>query len=205
MWGVCVCVLDSQYWCVVERCSPAAEAGSSLVLHQSAGGRGEGEALPGTLRPSGGEKEAPVQETTGGHTSGGLNNIRIQFTSLSLSLNNFVFDSPAHFLFIRYIHTTHIHTHTPISQISLVMPWKKARKLIRDDPRYKNFTESDHVRLQLAACKPTSFICTHTVHPDTLAVGRWNYSIIILRLSCVCCVMAYVGYNAVCVCVVVET
>jgi transcription elongation regulator 1 len=36
-------------------------------------------------------------------------------------------------------------------QISLVMPWKKARKLIRDDPRYKNFTESDHVRLQLAA------------------------------------------------------
>ncbi|CAI8016988.1 Transcription elongation regulator 1, partial [Geodia barretti] len=31
------------------------------------------------------------------------------------------------------------------SQISLVMPWKKARKLIREDPRYKNFSESDHV------------------------------------------------------------
>jgi transcription elongation regulator 1 len=32
------------------------------------------------------------------------------------------------------------------SQISLVMPWKKARKLIREDPRYKNFAESDHRR-----------------------------------------------------------
>ena len=44
-----------------------------------------------------------------------------------------------------------------VLQISLVMPWKKARKLIRDDPRYKNFTESDHVRLQLAARKPTQY------------------------------------------------
>ena len=39
-------------------------------------------------------------------------------------------------------------------QITLVMPWKKARKLIKEDPRYKNFTESDHVRLHRAARKP---------------------------------------------------
>ena len=25
------------------------------------------------------------------------------------------------------------------------MPWKKARKLIKEDPRYKNFGDSDHV------------------------------------------------------------
>ena len=30
-------------------------------------------------------------------------------------------------------------------QISLKMPWKKARKLIKEDPRYKNFGDSDHV------------------------------------------------------------
>ena len=26
------------------------------------------------------------------------------------------------------------------------MPWKKARKLIKEDPRYKNFGQHDHVR-----------------------------------------------------------
>jgi len=30
-------------------------------------------------------------------------------------------------------------------QITLTMPWKKARKLIKEDPRYKNFGDSDHV------------------------------------------------------------
>ncbi len=31
------------------------------------------------------------------------------------------------------------------SQIALNMPWRKARKLIKEDVRYKNFTDSDHV------------------------------------------------------------
>ena len=31
-------------------------------------------------------------------------------------------------------------------QITLVMSWKKAKKLIKEDPRYKNYTDSDHVR-----------------------------------------------------------
>ena len=44
-----------------------------------------------------------------------------------------------------------------LTQISLDMPWKKAKKLIREDPRYKNFTESDHVRLHLAARKPNLY------------------------------------------------
>ena len=29
------------------------------------------------------------------------------------------------------------------TQITLTMPWKKARKLIKEDPRYKNFGDSD--------------------------------------------------------------
>eukprot|EP00731_Ephydatia_muelleri_P020676 Em0013g403a len=32
------------------------------------------------------------------------------------------------------------------SQITLTMPWKKARKLIKEDPRYKNFGDSDERR-----------------------------------------------------------
>ena len=37
------------------------------------------------------------------------------------------------------------HTLTPFipHQITLTMPWKKARKLIKEDPRYKNFGDSD--------------------------------------------------------------
>ena len=31
------------------------------------------------------------------------------------------------------------------TQITLTMPWKKVRKLIKEDPRYKNFGDSDHV------------------------------------------------------------
>ncbi len=30
-------------------------------------------------------------------------------------------------------------------QITLMMPWKKARKLIKDDPRYKKYSDSDEV------------------------------------------------------------
>lgn len=30
-------------------------------------------------------------------------------------------------------------------QISLTMPWRKARKLIKEDPRYKNYGDSDQV------------------------------------------------------------
>ena len=58
-----------------------------------------------------------------------------------------------------------------LAQITLDMPWKKAKKLIREDPRYKNFTESDHVRLQLAARKPNLYskmepvgMCTQYVY-----------------------------------------
>ena len=35
-----------------------------------------------------------------------------------------------------------------IPQITLTMPWKKARKLIKEDPRYKNFGDSDEVSTQ---------------------------------------------------------
>lgn len=33
-------------------------------------------------------------------------------------------------------------------QITLSMPWKKARKYIKEDVRYRNFTDSDYVREQ---------------------------------------------------------
>ena len=32
-------------------------------------------------------------------------------------------------------------------QITLTMSWKKAKKLIKEDPRYKAFSDDDHVRL----------------------------------------------------------
>jgi hypothetical protein len=74
-WFVCVCVcvcvcIDSQYWCVVERCPATAAAGLPLGLHGSPGGRREGEAVPGALRQSGGEEEIAVQETAGGDLTG---------------------------------------------------------------------------------------------------------------------------------------
>ena len=68
-------------------------------------------------------------------------------------------------------------------QISLVMPWKKAKKLIRDDPRYKNFTESDHVRLQLAARKLTLYnVCTIVIAP--LCYGLYHVCICVHVRRC---------------------
>ena len=58
----------------------------------------------------------------------------------------------------------------PPCQISLVMSWKKARKLIKDDPRYKNYGDTDHVRLHLAARKHT----THT-HQKGLVYYMYMY------------------------------
>ena len=34
-----------------------------------------------------------------------------------------------------------------VLQISLTMSWKKAKKHIKDDPRYKAFSDDDHVRV----------------------------------------------------------
>ena len=59
---------------------------------------------------------------------------------------------------------------SPPCQISLIMPWKKARKLIKDDPRYKNYGDTDHVRLHLAARKHT----THT-HQKGLVYYMYMY------------------------------
>ena len=33
-------------------------------------------------------------------------------------------------------------------QITLTMSWKKAKKLIKEDARYKAFSDDDHVRLK---------------------------------------------------------
>lgn len=46
-----------------------------------------------------------------------------------------------------------------LSQISLTMPWKKARKLIKEDPRYKAFGDSDNVNQRYT--RHTHIVFTH--------------------------------------------
>ena len=46
-----------------------------------------------------------------------------------------------------------------LSQISLTMPWKKARKLIKEDPRYKAFGDSDNVSQRYT--RHTHIVFTH--------------------------------------------
>ena len=47
-------------------------------------------------------------------------------------------------------------------QVTLNMPWKKARKQIKDDVRYINFTDSDYVSCQgicLRRVRSYVFVC----------------------------------------------
>ena len=50
------------------------------------------------------------------------------------------------------------------------MPWKKARKLIKEDPRYKNFGDSDHVS-EHNSVKCLSLIRTLTPQPSVIQGG----------------------------------
>ena len=59
------------------------------------------------------------------------------------------------------------------------MPWKKARKLIKEDPRYKNFGDSDHVSWTQLSQVSLSLIRTLT--PSFRGEGHmyrlWLYSL----------------------------
>ena len=61
------------------------------------------------------------------------------------------------------------------------MPWKKARKLIKEDPRYKNFGDSDHVS-EHNSVKCLSLIRTLTPSPPSFRgeghmYRLWLYSL----------------------------
>ena len=64
------------------------------------------------------------------------------------------------------------------------MPWKKARKLIKEDPRYKNFGDSDHVseRISVSRLSLSKSSC-NAAHVPKLAV----VSNLCCSLLCVTC------------------
>ena len=84
------------------------------------------------------------------------------------------------------------------------MPWKKARKLIRDDPRYKNFTESDHVRLQLASRKPTQYTVGEPASACLRIIDIYIYTCKMVSHCSQKCVFFCIGSLVVSVCVIFQ-
>ena len=110
------------------------EEGPALGTDQAAGSRREGTALPGPCAGAGQQKENALQEAAGGDTSGQCGtSLGLHFKGVG-SLSLYCLSSPP--------------------QITLDMPWRKARKLIKEDMRYKSFTDSDYVSSVVArACR----------------------------------------------------